>query len=167
MENDPISDYLLLSQCVIYITRNGSLYRVDLPNDNDQTSDAPVPGDVHKLTNFHSYANIHRVDKFSREMPKFVRISGHFHNFAVVTDDSQLLLGQIGNEFPKIIDELQPASLNSTSDDGNHHGIVSVAVGVEHYLALNDKGEVYSWGMETGSCGACGLGRRNQVINKG
>ncbi|GMG39531.1 unnamed protein product [Ambrosiozyma monospora] len=166
IENDPILDYLLLSRCVIYITKNGSLYRVDIDQDDYNTTEAPTPDNLHMLTHFHSYANAHRVDRFSDENPKFVRISGHFHNFAVVTDDGQLLLGQIESDVPTIIDELQPASLNA-SDDGRHHGIVSVAVGNEHYLALNDKGEVYSWGVETEYNGGCGLGTPDEVIGKG
>ncbi|GMG37959.1 unnamed protein product [Ambrosiozyma monospora] len=169
-ENDPILDYILLSGCVIYITKSGSLYRVDISsadNENEQeTSSAPIPGVVHKLSNFHSYVNDNSVDKFCSENPKFVKISGYFHNFAVVTDDGQLLLGESESDDPEIIDELQPASLNS-ADDGKRHGIVSVAVGGEHYLALNDRGEVYSWGTEFECCGACGLGTRDEVIQKG
>ncbi|GMG31196.1 unnamed protein product [Ambrosiozyma monospora] len=172
-ENDPILDYILLSECVIYITKSGSLYRVDISSednedneDDEWTLSAPIPGVVHKLTNFHSYANSHRVDKFCSENPKFVKISGYFHNFAVVTDDGQLLLGKSESDFPEIIDELQPDGLNS-ADDGKRHVIVSVAVGYGHYLALNDKGEVYSWGIEFECCGACGLGTRDEVIQKG
>ncbi|GME96188.1 unnamed protein product [Ambrosiozyma monospora] len=144
IEDDPILDYLLLSRCVIYITKNGSLYRVDIDQDDYNTWSAPTPDNLHKLTNFHNYANAHRVDRFSSENPKFVRISGHFHNFAVVTDDGQLLLGQIESDVPKIIDELQPASLNAVND-GRRHGIVSVAVDQMKLFGMVGVMEVDIW----------------------
>ncbi|GME80823.1 unnamed protein product [Ambrosiozyma monospora] len=143
---------------------------VDADMDNEVDDDVSrysiVPWYMYQLTHFHDYANAHRVDEFSSKNPKFVRISGHFHNFAAVTDDGQLLLGNLESDAPQIIDELQPASLNS-ADDGKRPGIVSVAVGGEHYLALNEKGEVYSWGIETATSGACGLGTMDEVIKKG
>ncbi|GME97700.1 unnamed protein product [Ambrosiozyma monospora] len=93
---------------------------------------APVPTKAHKLTYFHSYANLHRVDQYSSANPKFAKISGCSNNFAVVTDDGQLLLGRAGSDVTKIIDELQPGNPKTTAD-GRSHGIVCVAVSDEYY----------------------------------
>ena len=49
-------------------------------------------------------------------------------------------------------------------EDSNDH-IISLAAGDYHILALTEKGNIYSWGLESQFSGCLGLGKPEDIIN--
>uniref|UniRef100_A0A060T4P8 ARAD1C42790p n=1 Tax=Blastobotrys adeninivorans TaxID=409370 RepID=A0A060T4P8_BLAAD len=83
-----------------------------------------------------------------------VKLSGSFRRFAAFSDKDTVLLGAQGEFEPQITPELQ----------GVH--CVSIAVGDYHALALLRGGKILSWGQESNSCGALGLGKQNVLMQE-
>lgn len=76
---------------------------------------------------------------------QFSKITGCYLNFAIFVDD-QILFGnreRLDNK-PEFFE--LPG------------GVIELEMGDYHYLALTDKGELYTWGLESGDCGCLGLG---------
>lgn len=49
-------------------------------------------------------------------------------------------------------------------EDSNDH-IISLAAGDYHILALTEKGNIYSWGLESQFSGCLGLGKPEDIVN--
>ncbi|KAG7889709.1 hypothetical protein KL908_004822 [Ogataea polymorpha] len=140
-----IDDYIVLDNFLIYLTEQGELYRVDLPREL-----SPRIGRGSKLAKFQEYAEKHSA--YGSHKTRFVRLSGSFNRFSAITNDDQVLLGDKSSEKPQIYRELQ------------FNGVISVAVGDYHFLALNRKGELYAWGRESHKNGCLGLGTLSAAL---
>ncbi|GME83638.1 unnamed protein product [Ambrosiozyma monospora] len=150
-KQNKVADYIVLEGYILYITYHGELMKVKL-NNNDLGKVASIPNSG-RLEKFHKYVESHS-DTLSS--PSFVRISGNFNKFAVMTNDDQVLLGNSHDFLPVVHPELQ------------HNSIISMAVGDYHYLALNKKGEVYTWGRESDINGCLGnLGSLKEILDSG
>ncbi|ODV82793.1 hypothetical protein CANARDRAFT_186280, partial [[Candida] arabinofermentans NRRL YB-2248] len=146
-----IVDYLVLEDCIIYLTQDGTLYRVKWSGIDLSTALSVPKGEV--LHSFQKYATRHSRDHMSTS--KFVRISGSFNKFTAITNDDQVLLGDKNSLEPKIIKELQ------------YRSIIAVAVGDHHFLALDKEGKMYSWGKELEANGCLGLGKLSTILEEG
>lgn len=95
--------------------------------------------------------------KFNR-MGRIVRINGCYNRFAAISTEGKVLLGSANSdryEQPTAIRELQ-----------NHH-IITVVAGDYHFLALDQDGNMYSWGRESQCNGCLGLGKLERIISSG
>jgi SCF-associated factor 1 len=129
--NKKILDFVVGDGFLVYLTLDGKLYRNDMIGAESYPLDK---FDQHLRTNAESL------------QPKFTRLSGNFSTFACFTNEDLVLIGDKSNDEPIIIDELQ------------HKECISIAVGDYHFLALCRDGSLYSWGLESRSCGCLGLG---------
>ncbi|KAH3660441.1 hypothetical protein OGAPHI_007027 [Ogataea philodendri] len=142
-----ILDYIVLDSFLIYLTDNGDLYKVKLSGDFGSRI-----GSGKLLKEFQEYVDRHSQQVGKR--PRFVRLSGSFDQFSAITNDDQVLFGNRQSDHPKIYKELQ------------HNSVISIAVGDYHYLALNKKGELYSWGRESHKNGCLGLGKLTDALSR-
>lgn len=140
--NLKIIDFVAGDSFIVYLTNHGKIYRVDIDNSN-------IP---YELTRFNSYLIKH--SKSSSATPtKFIRLSGgSFKTFVAISDEDQVLIGTKDSNVPQVLQDLQ------------YRKIISVAMGDYHYLALNEDGDLYSWGLESQNCGCLGLGDSHAFI---
>ncbi|ODQ83063.1 hypothetical protein BABINDRAFT_159525 [Babjeviella inositovora NRRL Y-12698] len=136
-----VVDFVACDGFVVFITGKGELYRVDVGNPELVERIRPV-----LLSEFMA-----RLEEGSR----FVRLSGSFRNFAAISSDDQVLIGNRETTEPQIIPELQKRNF------------ISIAVGDYHYLGLLKNGTLLSWGRESNSCGCLGLGVPEEVFRNG
>ncbi|GMF12570.1 unnamed protein product [[Candida] boidinii] len=156
MEDSIIHDYVLLDGFLIYITTLGNLFRVDLDSLNETRDYDNFLLHSYPLMGFRDYIKSNNTDKHLE--PKFIKLSGCYNNFACISNNGLVLLGDSDSKFdtaPKIIDSLQ------------RKGCISVEVGDHHFLALFQNGELYSWGSELNANGCLGLGKIDDMIRKG
>lgn len=128
---DKVVDFMVGEGFIIYLTQRGELFR------NDMVGDDSFP-----LIKFKQYLQ----DNAQSLQPKFTGLSGNFSTFACFSNEDIVLLGSKCSDTPEIVEELQ------------HKNCVSIAVGDYHFLALCKDGSLYSWGLESQSCGCLGLG---------
>lgn len=156
-EGERIIDFHIGCDFVLYIKQDGLLHRFDLNaaaamNDNQLTFDPSYP-----VLAYNEWLSKHDTTKGE---VKFTKLSGCYNNFAVFTNDGMVLLGnkasteEDSNDPPLIIPQLQKA------------GFIDLKMGDYHYLALNDKGDLYSWGVESNNCGCLGLGSKELFVEK-
>lgn len=163
-----IIDFIALNDFILYINEDGKLFRFNLWAEGYANGeiDSLLIEDSIEINKFNQWL-IDYNNRFGGKNALYTKLSGCFNNFAIFTNDGNVLLGNKdiaqfyyeGNEDdqpekynPIIIDELQ-----------NQH-IIHVVMGDYHYMALTDKGELLSWGMESGECGCLGLGAKDDVI---
>ncbi|VEU20363.1 DEKNAAC101225 [Brettanomyces naardenensis] len=135
---DVISDYVVLEDAIVYLSKKGRIYRVDIAGH----------GVGRPLIRFEQYAKSHGDTKF-------IRISGFFKTFTVITNGDQVLIGKSDEEWPMVIPELQQRS------------VIAVVAGDYHFLALTREGKMYSWGRESRANGCLGLGKLEEVVREG
>lgn len=129
--NNKVVDFIVGDGFLVYLTADGGLYR------NDMIGEVSFP-----LIKFQGY-----LKKNAQSLqPKFTRLSGNFSTFACFTNEDIVLIGSRDIDEPQIIEELQ------------HRGCISIAVGDYHFLALCEDGSLYTWGLESQTCGCLGLG---------
>lgn len=149
--DDYIVDFMAGDAFLLYLTRDGRLYRVE-------TSDgaAIISEPRTKLDLF-----TEELAKLTKGTGQFVKISGSFLNFAVLSDTEHVLIGSRDSTDPKnqhrpvVIPELQQV------------GCISVTTGDHHFLAVLRGGKLLSWGRESRGCGSFGLGPPDSLESKG
>lgn len=88
---------------------------------------------------------------------KFSKIVGGFKNFAIFTSDQKVLMGNetfIDEDITQVDDLEDPILPHLVPLDD----IVEMEFGDYHYLALNSKSELFSWGLNSNNCGCLGVG---------
>lgn len=151
-----IHDYVLLDGFLIYITTLGNLFRVDLDSLNETRDYDNSLLHSYPLMGFRDYIKSNNTDKHL--VPKFIKLSGCYNNFACINNNGLVLLGDSDSKYdtePKIIDSLQ------------RKGCISVEIGDHHFLALFQNGELYSWGSELNANGCLGLGKIDDMTRNG
>lgn len=152
-KEDRIADYVVLEHTLIYITTKGLLYKVDLEGvdlENPIERVNPIPSGA-ILSSFEDHLK-------QEGSSKFVRLSGCYQTFTVISDGDDVLIGKANeNNYKKpiVISKLQ------------HNSIIAVAAGDYHYLALRKDGTLYSWGRESHSNGCLGLGKLQDILDSG
>lgn len=86
------------------------------------------------------------IEAFKDYGVKAKQVSLGLHHTVILTDDGEVLTCGVG-EYGRLgtgntIDALVPASLEALVNED----IVQIAAGVDHTLALTDKGAIFSWG---------------------
>jgi SCF-associated factor 1 len=118
---------------LVYLTKAGTVHRVKI---SDNSLSAPNPPTSFILTQFTA-------------APQLSYLSGSFYNFGLFNTAGDVLLGGIDtkpNSPPIIVDGLQ------------HRGVISLAWGDWHTLALCEDGSILSWGEELRANGCLGMG---------
>ncbi|KAF6015469.1 hypothetical protein HII13_000001 [Brettanomyces bruxellensis] len=148
-----IFDYVLLESAVIMIDRHGILKKIDFSGlnlDEISSENVHLPPTV-VLDQFMSYIK-------TNGSSRFIRLSGCYETFAVISEGDDVLIGKRGRMQFKL--PLIMASLKQKS-------IITVAAGDYHFLALDNKGQVYSWGRESMANNCLGLGKLTTILSKG
>lgn len=146
-----VIDYITLQDCVVYINRDGDIYRYHL----NASAMANSHGEVNEtiwvspMKKFNKWLS--KYNKQNKTEASFTKLSGCYQSFAVFTNYEQVLLGKLSSDDdicePIISDKLQ------------NKGIIQIAIGDYHYIALTDKGKLLSWGLESQANGCLGLGK--------
>ncbi|QPG73980.1 hypothetical protein FOA43_001296 [Brettanomyces nanus] len=140
-----IADYVVLQDVLIYMTQKGRLFKVD--NITETLPGHTNPGT--RLNRFESYIKAHGSSKF-------VRLSGSFRTFTVISNNDNVLIGKSSCDHyntPQIVHELQ------------HKSISTISAGDYHFLALSRAGKLYTWGRESRFNGCLGLGKVSDIVN--
>ena len=95
------------------------------------------------------------------QAPTFTKLSGCYNLFAIFASDGLVVIGNktdtaADNEDgePVVLPELQG------------RGVIDMAMGDYHYLALTDRGELLTWGRESSLCGCLGLGSKETFLSE-
>lgn len=88
----------------------------------------------------------------------FTKITGCYNSFSVFTNDGMVLLG---NKATSEEDSEEPPIILPLLQKNR---IIHVVMGDYHYLALNDEGDLFSWGNESSKCGCLGLGAKDDFV---
>lgn len=146
-----IIDYITLQDCVIYIRHDGDIYRFHLnasalANSHEDANET-IWNSPLKL--FNSWLS--NYNKENKAEASFTKLSGCYKSFAVFTNYENVLLGNLNSD-DEVCEPVMPDQLQK-------RGIIQIAIGDYHYLALTDKGKLLSWGLESQQSGCLGLGR--------
>ncbi|KAF5099302.1 hypothetical protein D0Z00_001706 [Geotrichum galactomycetum] len=144
-----IVDIMAGDNFLVYLTKKGNLYKFNIPSNHDDilTRSAVVLDLFTK-----------ELDKISNGNGQFVKISGTYQYFAVLSDSEHVFIGSKDftlKDTPIVIDELQKV------------GCISVATGDHHFLALLRGGKLLSWGRESQGCGSLGQGKFSDSSKRG
>lgn len=140
--DDYIVDIMAGDLFLLYLARDGRLYRVDASNAETIMTEPRTKLDLFT----------EELAKLSNGQGQFIKISGSYLNFAVLSDTEHVLIGSKDSTDPKqpkppiVIPELQQV------------GCISVTTGDHHFLGLLRGGKLLSWGRECQGCGSLGLG---------
>lgn len=148
-----VSEFIALSDCVIFLHDDGNLYRFDI------NASAAARGTIdllppYPIKSFNRWLS--RYNVLNNCEAAFTKLSGCFESFAVFSNHGLVLLGkksgatEESTDHPVIIPELQ------------NSGVIQVVIGDYHYMALKDSGDMLSWGLELKSQGCLGLGDLTQ-----
>lgn len=144
-----ISEFIALSDCVIFLHQQGGLVRFDI-NASSAAAGTYELSPAYPIINFNRWLS--RFNKVNDCEAVFTKLSGCYESFAVFSNHGLVLLGTKSNsvedstDHPIVIPELQ------------NNGVIQVVIGDYHYMALTDSGELLSWGLELKSQGCLGLG---------
>lgn len=153
-------DFLAGMDYVLIIDEDGKLMRFDLHAQGyaDGHIDPNLVDKPYFVPSFNTWCE---KSTGSNNVPSFTKLNGCYKLFAIFTSDGKVLLGDKSctaedndDEGPQIIPELQD------------RGIIEVAMGDYHYLALTDKGELLTWGRESSRCGCLGLGSKETYLQE-
>lgn len=145
-----VIDFIALCDCVIYIKGDGELYRYDTVLNEPSQSGMESSNTPYPIVGFNRWLS--RYNKKNSVISSFTKITGCYKSFALFTQAGLVLLGDLhssGSDShgePNVLPELQ------------NTGVIHVVIGDYHLLALTDKGDLLSWGLEPQSCGCLGLG---------
>ncbi|RKP31702.1 RCC1/BLIP-II [Metschnikowia bicuspidata] len=131
-------DFVALSGVIIMLDKDGLL----------RHSELVVESTTHPLNEFNLL--IQRLNIQNKTEATYKKLSGCYRTFSVFTDKGQVIIGTVeGNPEtwqPQIVLELQSS------------GVIHIANGDYHQIALTDNGELLSWGLELQRRGCLGLG---------
>lgn len=150
-----IVDYITLQDSVMYINQDGDIYRYHvnaaaMANSHD---DANNTINVSPMSKFNGWLS--KYNKRNKTEASFTKLSGCYQSFAVFTNYEQVLLGKLGSD-EELCEPTMPDRLQNK-------GVIQVAIGDYHFLALTDKGKLLSWGLESQSSGCLGLGKLLEI----
>lgn len=147
--DDSIVDIMAGDNFFVYLTKKGDLYKFNIPsNHNDILTSSAIKLDLFTK----------ELDKLSNGIGQFVKISGTYQYFAVLSDSEHVFIGSKDftvRDAPIVIDELQKV------------GCISIATGDYHFLALLRGGKLLSWGRESQGCGSLGQGKFSDSSKRG
>lgn len=153
-----IIDFMAGSDYVLFVKGDGKLYRFDIDALAcfDGRNNADLVSPPYEVALFNRWLATHNLEIVGDAGAKYSKITGCYNNFAIFTDDGNVLLGNKdsavrgddddGEVGPEIIPELQ------------NRNIKHVVMGDYHYLALTGDGQLLAWGRESKGCGCLGLG---------
>lgn len=148
-----VSDFIVLSDCVIYLHGDGVLYRFDINANAAATlssEEASSLGYSYAISNYNRWLS--NYNRANNTEACFSKLSGCFGSFAVFSNHGLVLLGnkniilENSHDPPILLPELQ------------NRGVIQVVIGDYHYIALTDTGDLLSWGLELLNRGCLGLG---------
>ena len=135
-------DFVALSGVIIMLDKDGFLRAFETH------SELVVRSTTHPLNEFNLL--IQRLNIQNKTEATYKKLSGCYRTFSVFTDKGQVIIGTVeGNPEtwqPQIVLELQGS------------GVIHIANGDYHQIALTDNGELLSWGLELQRRGCLGLG---------
>lgn len=145
-----VVDFITLQDSVLYINQDGDIYRYKInaaamANPEEEFHDSMK---ISPLSKFNSWLS--KYNKKNKTEASYTKLSGCYQSFAVFTNHEKVLLGKLDTE-----DELCEPSI---PDELQNKGVIQIAIGDYHYLALTDKGKLLSWGLESQNSGCLGLG---------
>lgn len=154
-----VKEYVVCENFLVFLTEEGQVYAY--PLSEEATTQVPV-----HLAEFSAPGGT--------KVSKMIHISGSFRNFAVFNTDGVVYLGnhemiaqalkspcldlgtpRVSNVKPTIMPDLQ------------NRGIIKIAFGDYHRLALTANGKVLAWGTEPQACGAFGIGAHGDAAARG
>lgn len=151
-DND-IIDYLIGNDFIIIIKHEGVYaMNIDTMHYYHNITGYDILNEFYPLTCFNNWLN--DVNSIHGTLYQFQKINGCFESFALFTE-TDILFGN--KSMVKEDYEGRPIDLKLPKD------IVEIEMGDYHYLALNNNGELYSWGLNSKNCGCLGLGDSNNV----
>ena len=124
--------------------------------DNHTTYEQDTPVAVHGLNNSGTLGNVIAI------------AAGQYHNLALLNDGSVIgwgadNYGQLGDT-TAVIERDYPVQVRAVSGSGYLTGVIAIAAGVQHSLALLSGGSVLAWGDN--SNGQSGVGSTATTKNK-
>ena len=155
-----VSRHIVLAEFIVWITPDSKLYACGIggePEDLTGPTNAPfeVPG----------YSSTDRELK---------DVQGQFQNFGVFTGTGEVLAGNVDYLRRCALALFDNTSLRDSGDWSSHQdiitsrpadvpslqhaGVIALAYGDHHYLALHVDGRISALGRDSGSCGQMGLG---------
>lgn len=144
-----VKDFAVLADAIIFIHHDGLLY-VCMVSENEAEQTCVKP-----LSLFNDWLETN--NKGSEIYASFSKVSGCYKSFSVFSEQGHVLNGSLNGDpeiwNPVIIQKLQNA------------GVIQIASGDYHYLALTDKGDLLSWGLELQRKGCLGLGGLRSTLN--
>jgi SCF-associated factor 1 len=147
--DDSIIDIMAGDNFLVYLTKKGDLYKFNIPSNHDTIL-------THSAVKLDLFTK--KLDELSNGNGQFVKISGTYQYFAVLSDSEHVFIGSkhfTVKDMPIIIDELQKV------------GCISIATGDYHFLALLRGGKLLSWGRESQTCGSLGQGKFSDSSKRG
>ena len=152
-DENHIFDYVLLESAIIMIDNHGRLLKIDFSGLNLENISSPSVH-LHPAVVLDQYMSYIKTNGSSR----FIRLSGCYRTFAAISDGDEVLIGKNDREhfqYPLVMQALKQKS------------IIAVAAGDYHFLALDNKGQAYSWGRESKANNCLGLGKLTTILNSG
>lgn len=145
-----VKDFTALANAILFINYDGLLY-VYMVSENEEEQPLIKP-----LSRFNDW--LESNNKESKRFASFSKVSGCYKSFSVFSEQGHVLVGSLDgdpeNWAPILIPKLQNV------------GVIQVVSGDYHYLALTDKGELLSWGLELQRKGCLGLGSVRPGLNE-
>lgn len=164
-----IIDFIALHDFILYIDKEGKLNRFDLWAEGYAKEEIEIGSieDSFEVSKFNKW--LQKNNDMTGSKAIFTKLSGCYKNFSVFSNYGNVLLGNKENtervangveEGEEGEEQYEPIMIEELQ---NQH-IIHVVMGDYHFMALTDKGELMSWGMESSECGCLGLGCKEQFI---
>lgn len=153
-------DFLAGLDYVLIIDNDGKLLRFDIHAQSyaNGSIDPSLAAKPFFVNSFNTWAE---KKSEAGQAPTFTKLSGCYNLFAIFASDGLVVIGNktitaADNEDgePVVIPELQG------------RGVIDMAMGDYHYLALTDRGELLTWGRESSLCGCLGLGSKETFLSE-
>ncbi|GMM35939.1 SCF ubiquitin ligase complex subunit [Saccharomycopsis crataegensis] len=160
-----VVDYFIGDGFLLYITSTGKLYRMDISPEMFDSTIQPQPFEVLSFNE-----HLSKTTLKSGTGCRFVKISGTFCNFAVFTNDDQVLIGDRDSiNYDQFDFENRTCSTKSKPQilpELQYQKCINISMGDYHFMALFKDGSMASWGLESQSCGSLGLGNCEEINEK-
>lgn len=155
-----ISKHIVLAEFIVWITSDSKIYACGIGGEGaDQIEPSRPPFEV---------------PGFAVEGKELKDVQGQFSNFGVFTASGEVLAGNT-DYLRRCASTIQENTTLQESGDWAEHqdvlstrppdvpslqhaGVIALAYGDHHYLALHADGKISSLGRDSGSCGQMGLG---------
>ncbi|GAM88961.1 hypothetical protein ANO11243_069950 [Dothideomycetidae sp. 11243] len=152
LQNDPsigeVLGFILLEFFVVFNTHAGRVFASEIFWDGNRQEFGP-------LVELHPQAST--VDgghsQSQAQEPFVTDVQGSFRNLAIFTRSGQVLTGTQ--------DHIRSGAAFSSIPALQNTGVISLAFGDHHFLALHKDGYITSYGTESQGCGSLGLGGRH------